>query len=100
MVSMPSGGMLTNSGMFTARLAAVAFSTRIAGLSLPASSRWVRNICVYGDRLLEENTSHRPLGEKLCQEFISGVLQRIGRAAPPPAGTMSVSYTHLRAHET
>ena len=43
----------------------------------------VRNICVYGDRLLEENTSQRPLGEKLCQEFISGVLQRIVAAAPP-----------------
>ena len=49
---------------------------------------WVRNIWVYGERLFEEKTSQRPLGEKLCQEFISGVLQRMRRAAPPPAGTM------------
>ncbi len=80
--------MLTNSGILTARFAAVAFSIRMAGLSLPSSSRCVRNICVYGDRLLEENTSQRPLGEKLCHEFISRVLQRISRATPPAAGTM------------
>ena len=36
----------------------------------------------------EEKTSHRPLGEKLCHEFISGVLQRIRRAWPPSTGTM------------
>jgi hypothetical protein len=76
--------MFTNSGIFTARLAAVAFSIRIAGLSLPSSSMCVRYICVYGDRLFEENTSQRPLGEKLCQEFISGVLRAC--AAPPPLG--------------
>jgi len=46
MFSSPSGAMLTNSGMFTARLAAVEFSIRIAGLSWPSASRWVRNICV------------------------------------------------------
>ena len=72
--------------MLTARLAAVAFSIRIAGLSLPSSSRCVRNICVYGERLLEENTSQRPLGEKLCQEFISGVLQRMRRACAARRG--------------
>ena len=43
---------------------------------------------MYGDRLFEENTSQRPFGEKLCQEFMSGVLQRIRRASPPSAGTM------------
>jgi hypothetical protein len=37
---------------------------------------------------LEENTNQRPLGEKLCQEFISGVLQVMRRASPPAAGTM------------
>ena len=26
---------------------------------------------------MEENTSQRPFGEKLCHEFIKGVLQRI-----------------------
>src|SRR5205807_10016060 len=48
----------------------------------------VRYICVYGDRPLEANTSHRPLGEKLCHEFISGVFARNRCAAPPSAGTM------------
>ena len=43
---MPSGGMFTNSGMLTARLAAVELSIRMAGLSLPFSSMWVRYICV------------------------------------------------------
>ena len=80
--------MFTNSGMFTARLAAVLFSTRTAGVSLPCSSMWVRNIWVYGERLLEENTIQRPLGEKLCQEFMSGVFARMRRASPPSAGTM------------
>jgi hypothetical protein len=46
MLSIPSGGMFTNSGMLTARFAAVEFSIRMAGLSLPDSSMWVRNICV------------------------------------------------------
>ena len=48
----------------------------------------VRYICVYGERLLDEKTSQRPLGEKLCQEFISGVLHFISRASPPCNGTM------------
>src|SRR5271157_1933875 len=74
--------------MFTARLAAVALSTRMAGLSLPSASMCVRYICVYGDRAFDENTSQRPLGEKLCHEFIRGVLQRIRRACPPSAGTI------------
>ena len=39
-------------------------------------------------RLFDENTIHRPFGEKLCHEFISGVLQFISRAFPPAAGTM------------
>jgi hypothetical protein len=43
---------------------------------------------VYGDRPFEEKTSHRPFGEKLCHEFMRGVLARIRRAAPPWAGTM------------
>ena len=55
-------------------------------MSLPFSSMCVRNICVYGERLFDENTSQRPFGEKLCHEFISGVLQRISRASPPSAG--------------
>src|ERR1035441_11078825 len=84
----PSGGILTNSGMFTARLAAVEFSMRIAGLSLPSASRWVKNICVYGDRLFDEKTSQRPFGEKLCHEFICEVLALILRAVPPSNGTM------------
>src|ERR1017187_5917044 len=88
MCSSPSCGMLTNSGMLTARLLAVEFSIRMAGLSLPSSSMWVRNICVYGERLLEENTSHRPFGEKLCHEFMSGVLHRMRRASPHCAGTI------------
>src|ERR1022692_351170 len=74
--------------MFTARLAAVVLSIRMAGLSLPSASICVRYICVYGDRLLDENTSHRPLGEKLCHEFIRDVLHRMRRAGPPAAGTM------------
>src|ERR1035438_8957509 len=74
--------------MLTARFAAVEFSMKMGGLSRPSSSMWVRNICVYGERLLEENTSQRPLGEKLCQEFIKSVLQSMRRAVPPAAGTM------------
>ena len=79
---------MANSGIFTARLAAVAFSIRIAGLSFPRSSMWVRYIWVYRERPLDENTSHFPLGEKLCQEFIRGVFDVSGRATPPPDGTM------------
>ena len=63
-------------------------STRIAGLSSPFSSMWVRYIWVYGERALEEKTSHRPLGEKLCQEFISFVLECKSRAVPPANGTI------------
>ena len=37
---------------------------------------------------MDENTSQRPLGEKLCHEFMWGVLQRMRRAGPPAAGTM------------
>ena len=37
---------------------------------------------------MEEKTSQRLLGEKLCQEFIRGVLQFMRRAWPPAAGTM------------
>ena len=45
--------------------------------------------CVFvGDRLFDENTIHRPFGEKLCHEFISFVLQRMRRASPPLAGTI------------
>src|ERR1017187_4653723 len=80
--------MLTNSGMLTARLAAVAFSIRTGGLSLPSLSMCVRYIWVYGERALEENTIQRPLGEKLCQEFISRVLHFIKRAWPPLNGTI------------
>ena len=61
---------------------------RIAGESSPFSSMCVKNICVYGDRLFDEKTSQRPLGEKLCHEFISAVLQFISRALPPAAGTI------------
>src|ERR1022692_3098116 len=71
--------------MFTARLAAVAFSMRIGGLSCPFSARCVRYICVYGDRLLDEKTIHRPFGEKLCHEFMSGRFARIRRGWPPAA---------------
>src|SRR5664280_2579250 len=88
MSSIPSASMLTNSGRLTARFAAVALSIRIAGLSLPFASRWVRYICVYGDLALDENTSQRPLGEKLCHEFIRGVFDRMRRACPPSAGTI------------
>src|SRR5512141_1983672 len=88
MSSNPSEGMFTNSGILTARFAAVAFSIRTGGLSSPDSSMCVRNIWVYGDRLFDEKTSQRPFGEKLCQEFMSGVLQFMRRAVPPVAGTM------------
>src|ERR1700691_6812036 len=85
---MPSPAMLTNSGRLTARLDAVALSIRIGGLELPSSSRCVRYICVYGERAFEEKTSQRPLGEKLCHEFISEVLARRRRATPPSNGTI------------
>jgi hypothetical protein len=39
-------------------------------------------------RLLEEKTSQRPLGEKLCQEFITGRFDCKRRASPPSKGTM------------
>ena len=74
--------------MFTARFAAVEFSIRMAGLSLPSSSTCVRKSCVYGERDFDEKTSQRPFGEKLCQEFMSGVLHRMSRASPPSAGTI------------
>src|ERR1035438_2059832 len=80
---MKSGAMFTNSGMFTARFAAVMFSTRIAGLSLPFSSMWVRNNCVNSERPLDENASQRPLGENVCQEFIRDRLQFIRRGVAP-----------------
>ena len=44
---------------------------------------------MYGVRDLLEKTIQRPLGEKLCHEFISGVLQFISRGLPPSAGTMN-----------
>src|SRR5271157_2190139 len=56
MAMMPPWGMFTNSGRFTARFAAVEFSIRMAGLSLPSASMWVRYIWVYGERALEEKT--------------------------------------------
>src|ERR1035441_2895438 len=83
----PSGGILTNSGMFTARLAAGEFSMRIAGAWVTLPSRWVKNIWVYGGRLFDQKTSQRPFGEKLCQEFMRRVLQFMRRASPPAAGT-------------
>ena len=85
-VEIPSGLMLTNSGMFTARLGAVELGTRIAGPASPFSSIWVRNIWVNGVNPLDEKTSHLPFGEKLCQEFMSGKLHWSSRALPPPAG--------------
>src|SRR5271166_3701145 len=63
-------------------------STRIAGLSLPSASMWVRNNCVNAERPLEENASQRPLGENVCQEFIRDRLQFMRRALPPLKGTM------------
>jgi hypothetical protein len=36
----------------------------------------------------DENTSQRPFDEKLCHEFIRGVLARSRLASPPPAGMM------------
>src|ERR1039458_5948145 len=77
--------------MLTARLAAVVFSTRIAGLSLPAASICVRYICVYGERRFEENTSQRPLGDQECQEFMGAAFERKRRAVPPCAGMMKSS---------
>jgi len=46
MVTRSSYAMFTNSGMFTARFAAVESGTRIGGVLRPCSSRWVRNIWV------------------------------------------------------
>ena len=40
--------VFTNSGIFTARLAAVVLSTKIAGVSLPSASICVSISCVYG----------------------------------------------------
>ena len=80
--------MFTNSGMFTARLAAVASSITIAGLSLPAASMCVRYIRVYGPRRFEENTSQWPLGDQLCQEFIGAAFEFNAAPWPPPAGTI------------
>ena len=37
---------------------------------------------------MDEKTIQRPLGEKLCHEFMSGVFDCIRRALPPLAGTM------------
>src|ERR1017187_8309266 len=88
MRSIPGAETFTNSGMLTARLLAVEFSMRMAGVSRPSGSICVRNICVSGERLLEENTSQRPLGEKLCQEFIRDVLHFMRRATPPLNGTI------------
>ena len=62
-------------------MAAVEFSIRIGGESFPSSSIWVRNTCAY-DQLFEENASQRPLGEKLCHEFIRLVLHFNRRACP------------------
>ena len=53
--------------------------------------------------LFDEKTIHLPLGEKLCQEFITGRLQFISRASPPssgtihrrPSGRMSWPFLHL-----
>jgi len=87
MTSIKSGAMFTNSGMFTPRFAAVAFSTRIAGLSLPFSSMWVRNNCVNSERPFDENASHARSAKRV-QEFIGERLQFIRRAVPPSNGTM------------
>src|ERR1035438_2312647 len=80
--------MLANSGRFTARFAAVALSTRMGGVSFPLGSTCVRYNCVYGDRLFDEKAIQRPFGEKVCHEFISGVLHFISRASPPSEGTI------------
>src|SRR5580698_2938959 len=62
MFSIASGAMLTNSGRLTARFAAVALSIRIAGLSWPSASMWVRYIWVKNERPFDEKTIQRPLG--------------------------------------
>src|ERR1022692_3725904 len=84
--------------MFTARLAAVAFSMRIGGLSCPFSARCVRYICVYGDRLLDEKTIHRPFGEKLCHEFMSGRFARIRRGSPPAGLSLAEMIRQGKVH--
>ena len=45
----------------------------------------------------EENAIHRPLGLKLCQEFMSDVLQRMRRASPPSTGTIHSSESGLKS---
>src|ERR1035441_884290 len=40
------------------------------------------------ERPFDEKASHRPFGEKECQEFISDKLQFISRALPPEKGRM------------
>lgn len=80
--------MFTNSGMFTARLDAVAFSTRMAGVAFPSASMWVMYSCVYSDGLFEEKASQWPFGENVCQEFMTGWFDASGRASPPLNGTM------------
>src|ERR1017187_6744770 len=92
--------MFANSGRFTARFAAVALSTRTGGVSFPLASTCVRYNCVYGDRLLEEKAIQRPLGEKVCHEFICGVLHFMRRASPPSKGTMwSLPSGRMRSEE-
>ncbi len=77
-----------NSGIFTARFAAVEFSIAIAGVLLPSASMCVRYRRVYTEGDFDEKTSQRPFGEKLCHEFITGRLLRRGRSTPPPTGTI------------
>ena len=74
MSAMASPGSLTNSGMFAARSGEVKRSSSTGGLSLPCSSMWVRNSCVYGVFTFEEKTSQRLLDDQLCQEFMRAVL--------------------------
>src|SRR3989338_6097902 len=80
--------MAANSGMLAERLSAVELGSRTGGLSSPFSSICVRKSWVYTVFCLEENTIQRPLGEKLCQEFMRAVLQRIRRGGPPSAGAI------------
>ena len=55
---------------------------------MPCASMCVRKSWVYGPLSFEEKTSHLPLGDQLCHEFMRAVLHCKRRASPPAAGMM------------
>src|ERR1035437_9456122 len=103
MCSIPLGAMLTNSGMLTARLLAVEFSIRMAGVSRPSESMCVRNIwvegrAITGGRVLDQDGRRvASLRVDVREEHLG-----IGRAAfggehqPSPVRRETVPRVHQR----